>query len=273
VVTIWPPQKGCAGVNTLARLVPADDDGDGVGNRTVGVPTPVFHALNLLSTLGPDYWVLPSQQVGGHALGGFASRDANGVIRGALFCHHADDIQSRSDHAFRVTLDLAGAGGEESVRVTEHRFDREHNSYFGDAVALRDRSITTANSEEVEALTRILEEGDPAALREAFKKIKKLDPGGLRAIAPAFLQMAAGLTDPKLREEAQTVMQGLFASAVASQPGYLPQTVEKIRKLAELSPTDVTTLRRGPDGNLHLKIPLSGNGLNFFVIEPVGPNG
>jgi hypothetical protein len=275
VVTIWPPPSGFAGVNTLARLLPVDDDGDGFldeDDRTVTVPTPIFHALGLLSDLGPDYWVLPPQQVGGHTLGGFASRDPQGTVRVAVFSHHAGDIQSRSDHAFKVTLDLGRVGGSGPVRVTEHRFDREHNTYFSDAVALRDGSIAAANPEEIEALTRVLEEGDPALLREAFKKIQKLDPGGLYAIAPAFLQMAAGLTDPELREEARTVMQGLFASGAALQPGYARARVEEIQKLAELRPTAVTTFPRGPNGNLRLRVLLSGNGANLIVIEPA-PSG
>lgn len=267
VITIWPPPQGFAGINALARLIPVDDDGDGRSDRTVTVPTPVFHALGLLSDLGPDHWVLPSQQVGGHALGGFASRDPKGVVRVALFSHHAGDIQSRSDHAFKVTLDLAGIGGDGLVRVTEHRFDREHNTYFTEAARLRDGS-TAADREELEALTRILEEGDLATLRDAFQKIPKLDPGSLHAIAPAFLRMATNLTDPELREEAQTVMQSVFGPAAASQPGYPRARVEKIQKLAELRPTALTTLPRGPEGRLHLTIPVSGNGANLFVIEP-----
>jgi hypothetical protein len=285
VITIWPPPLGFAGAGTLARRLPVDDDrpfggGSAISHRwdglldeddpTVTVPTPIFHALGLLSDLGPDYWVLPPEQAGGHTVSGFASRDRQGVVRVALASHHAGDVQSRSDHAFRVTLELAGVSGDGPVRVTEHRFDREHNTYFTEAVRLRDRSGTPADREEVEALTRILEEGDPAALREAFRRIRKLDPGGLHAIAPALLEMAGDLTDPELREEARTVMQGVFATVAGSQPGYPREEVEEIVRLAELRPTAVTTVPHGPDGNLRVTLALSGNGANFVAIEPVG---
>jgi hypothetical protein len=270
VVTIWPPPSGFAGINTLAGLLPVDDDGDGLSDRTVTVPTPIFHALSLLSDLGPDYWVLSPQQIGGHTLGGFASRDPEGVVRVALYSHHAGDIQSRSDRAFKVTLNLTGVDGADPIRVTEYRFDREHNTYFSQAVALRDGPMTGADPEEVESLTRILEEGDPAALRQAFKRIQRLDAGSLHAIAPAFLQMAAGLTDPELREAAQAVMRAAFAPAASSQPGYPREKVEEIQKLAELRPTAVTTPSRKPGGGLQLEVRLSGNGANMLLIEQKG---
>jgi hypothetical protein len=265
VVTIWPPPAGLAGINTLARLLPTDDDGDGRSDRIVTVASPIFHALALLSDFGPDYWVLPSQVVGGHKVGGFASRNAQGVVRVAVFSHHSDDVQSRSERTFEVSLDLSHLGGKGPVRVTQHRFDRRHNSYYAEAVALRDGPA--ANAKEVEELVRVLEEGDVAALRSAFARIRKLDASSLAAIGPAFLQRVEKLTNANLRAEAQSLMQGLLAPSSAAPHGYPKEKVEAIRRLAELRATNVATVPRGADGRVCLTLPLAGNGANLIIIE------
>ena len=57
---------------------------------------PIFAALGLISDLGDRYWVLPEQQVGGHRVGGFASRDEKDVIR---------DIPFANVHALALSLD------------------------------------------------------------------------------------------------------------------------------------------------------------------------
>lgn len=138
VVTIWPPPPRLIGIDTLAFMLRAN--GDGQADRTECVPAPIFHALTLLSDFGPDYWVLPGQQVGACAIGGFASRDKGGVLRVALFSHHAEDVQSRSEQEFEVALDVSHLPGGAPLRVTEFRFDRRHNSFFAEALAARDAS-------------------------------------------------------------------------------------------------------------------------------------
>jgi hypothetical protein len=86
--------------------------------------------------MGDRYQVLPEQQVGGHIVAGFAAR-ASDAARVLLYAHHAGDTQSRSDAAFDVSLDLAGLGWQGPMRVQQYRFDRDHNSYFREARALR----------------------------------------------------------------------------------------------------------------------------------------
>jgi hypothetical protein len=93
--------------------------------------------LGLLSDMGDAYQVLPEQHVGGHVVTGFASPSGD-TLRVLLYAHHKEDTQSRSDASFEISLDVAGLRGRADYRVQEYRFDRDHNSYFGAARALRD---------------------------------------------------------------------------------------------------------------------------------------
>lgn len=275
VITIWPPPADFAGLNTLARRIHVDDDGDGLSDRTVPVAAPIFHALTLLSDFGPDYWVLSQKQIGGHTIGGFTSLGSEGVIRLALFSHHGGDIQSRSDHRFRLTLDVAGVPGNGPLRVTRYRFDSTRNTYFGDAVRLRN-SAATADAKVVESLIRELEEGDDSALSTTFETIKTLDRGSLVALAPAFQRRVARLTNPALREAAREIMRGVFESTAAQAHGYARKAVERVQELAKLQSTTLQQVARDANGHLLLTVELDTNGVNIVVIEPkitVGENG
>ena len=154
ILTVWPPPANFAGLNAVTRVLHCDDDGDGRADRTVTVPMPIFHALGLLSDMGDRYWVLPERKVGGHVVGGFASRDERGTIRVLLYAHQAQDTQSRSEAAFDVTLDLDGLGWAGPARVREYRFDRDHNSHFRQARALR--APTPASFQEALDSPRLL---------------------------------------------------------------------------------------------------------------------
>jgi hypothetical protein len=269
VVTIWPPPEGVAGVNTLARRLSIDNNGDGLSDASTTVASPIFHALTLLSDFGPDYWPLASQQIAGHTVSGFASRDARGAVRVALFSHHAEDIQSRSEAAFTATLELNSLG-KGPFRVTEHRFDSQNNSYFAEAVALRRKSDAVVNPQEVKRLTQILEAGDSAALGAALADLEKLDSASLAAVAPAVLRLFSTLTDPKLRESIQAVAQRLFTKTAAAQPGYPQDTIARIQELANLQTSRVVDHSPGADGILRLNLNLRSNSACFLLIEPVG---
>jgi hypothetical protein len=142
LLTVWPPPRNFAGMNAVTRIVHCDDDGDGRADRQVTVPMPIFHVLGLLSDLGDTYHVLPEQRVGGHVVAGFASQ-SGATVRIVLSAHHSGDTQSRSDASFAITLEVVGLGWQGAARVREYRFDRDHNSYFRPARALRDLPSTT----------------------------------------------------------------------------------------------------------------------------------
>lgn len=120
-------------------------------------------------------------------------------------------------------------------------------------------------------MTRILESGESEKLRQLFKRMETLDPATLATIGPAFLQMAAKLTDPALRKAAEEAVRGVFSAVPGLQPAYPKAKVDEIHKLAELQATSVTTAT--PDGNgvLRVKVALGGNGSSFVVISPLPP--
>jgi hypothetical protein len=106
-----------------------------LAERTEVIPQPSFHFVNLLSTLAGGFWVLPLEEIGGHAVGGFASL-TDEDLRIVVYAHHHEDTPSRSEAKFHIELHLEGLPWER-VTVAEHRFDRHHNSYYGLARAHR----------------------------------------------------------------------------------------------------------------------------------------
>jgi hypothetical protein len=268
IITIWPPPQGLAGTNTLARRLPIDRNGDGLSDDSTTIASPIFHALTLLSDFGPDYWPLASQQIAGHTVSGFASRDSQGTVRVAIVSHQGDDIQSRSDQSFQVALRLNSLDPGRPYRVTEHRFDRMHNTYFAEAVALRQKAAVVSNPQEVKRLTQILEDGDAAAIREVLPAIEKLDATSLAALAPAFLKMFSTLADAELRAAVQALAQRVFIKSAAAQPGYSKETVEKIEKLAELQPSVPANRMTDDEGAIRIDLELSSNGVSLLVLAP-----
>ncbi len=144
ILTVFPPNQNFGGMPAFTRLIHCDDNGDGRESRAVTIPMPIFHVLGLLADMGPSYWALPGRRVGGHVVGGFASREGS-VARALVYAHGAQDTQSRSESEFDVTLEVGGLDpGEMSVR--EYRFDRDHNSYFQAGRELRDRPDAKTNA-------------------------------------------------------------------------------------------------------------------------------
>jgi hypothetical protein len=264
ILTVWPPPANFAGLNAVTRVLQCDDDGDGRADRTVTVPMPIFHALGLLSDMGDRYWVLPERAVGGHRLGGFASSDERGTIRVLLCSHHAQDTQARSEAAFDVTVDLHGLGGAGPVQVREYRFDRDHNSPFRRARALRDEPHAggKADAARLEKVTRALEGDDPVAQREALGALAQLDPATRQAALATVLRLAGQAKDPGVRETATGVIRSALGPVA-----YPRAEVEQIRELTECRPTGTTLRPREADGRLRLTARVSANGCNFLVID------
>lgn len=181
VLTVWPTIYGLTGTNVVTRILRCDDNGDGRADRNVTIPTQAFHVLTMLSDFGDRYWPLPEQQVGGHSIAGFASRDVKGVVRVLVYSHNAADTQSRSDEAFDVAVELDRLGWPGPARVQEYRFDRDHNSYFREAKALEkqrpargagDDSHTVYGRDQVERLRQL------AQCRPTASAIQTRQPDG-----------------------------------------------------------------------------------------------
>jgi hypothetical protein len=263
ILTVWPPSQNFAGMNAVTRVLQADDDGDGRADRGVTIPMPVFHALNLLSDMGPRYRVLPERVVGGHVVSGFASR-GEGAVRVLLYAHQAQDTQARSEAEFDVTLELEGLSSPRA-RVREYRFDKEHNSYFRLGRALRDREPRAADPARLDAALRALDGDDSPAQREALKTLGDLGPPA-RSALPAVLGLLSKTRDEGVRAAAQAAL-----GRITAAPAYPRAEVERVRALAELRPTASTTHPVGADGRLRLTARVAGNGLNVLVLEEEAP--
>jgi hypothetical protein len=266
ILTVWPPNQNFSGLNAVTRVVQCDDDGDGLADRAQTLPMPIFHVLGLLSDMGDRYWVLPERTIGGHLVSGFASRSAEGrALRIALYSHHAQDTQSRSDSDFDVTLDLAGIG-DKPMRVREHRFDKDHNSYFRPARALRDRPAARAASAselaDLDAAVRALDGDDVGARLKTLKTLERLGPAAQPAL-PSIVKLLGSTQDSATKEAAQAAVKRIFAP-----PAYTRVEIEPIQKASECVPT--ADMERSPDsdGRLRLNVRIAGNGLNMLVIEP-----
>jgi len=264
ILTVWPPPANFAALNAVTRNFHVDKDGDGRSDGTETLPMPIFHALGLLSDLGDRYWVLPGQAVGGHKVGGFASRDDRGAIRVALFAHQAEDTQSRSDASFEVTLDLAGLGGGGPARVVEYRIDRDTNSPFRLAKELT-RPPSPPDAERMTLLNRDLGGKDPAAQARALRTLRGLDPATRQAAVAAVFRLAGPTSDPAVRDLATEILKNAIGPVA-----YPPAVIGRIREATECRPTATTTLPRAADGRLRITARLAPNGCVFLVIDPAG---
>jgi hypothetical protein len=271
LITVWPPVSNFAGLNSITRVLNCDDNSDGRGDRNVTIPTPVFHVLGMLSDFGDRYWVLPPQQVGGHRIGGFASRDEKSVVRVSLYSHHAEDTQSRSEREFDVSLDLRGLDWKGPVQVEQYRCDRDHNSYFRRAKSLLKGPVAAAKSDpaKLEAALRALKDGTPAEQLASLKSLEDLGPAAAEAFT-AVLELAQKAKDESVREAALALIKRAFEASLGGQ-AYARATVDEISKLAEFRPTSAATHPRQPDGGLRLTARVAGNGVNILVIRPAAP--
>ena len=272
ILTFWPwPNTNFTGANAATRAINVDDDGDGRKDRTVTIPMPIFHFIDLLSGMSDDYWVLPEEVIGGHVISGFASR-VESEIHVLLYTHHSLDTQARSEAEFEYTLTLKGVKWPK-VRVREYRFDKDHNSYFHLGRRLRDdlsadglppaesespevaRKLTTA----VEALTGT----DPEAQLAALETLAELGPAAHSA-GEAIFSLTAITNDKAVRLAAQNTLVGMLAPKC-----YSAEEIAKVESLAELRVTGESEHQISPDGSVELTVRVSGGGVNFLVVQPL----
>ncbi|MFO7905056.1 MAG: hypothetical protein R6U98_20495 [Pirellulaceae bacterium] len=147
-----------------------------LADRVEVVATPSFHFVNLLSTLRDGYWVFPLNEIGGHAVGGFASRSEDD-LRIVLYSHHPEDTASQSSAEFDIAIHLEGLEWDH-VRVTEYRFDRDHNSYHALARHHRKSPVSERNRVYSEEAFEVIRER--ARLRVTAASTHRLgDDGGI----------------------------------------------------------------------------------------------
>ena len=208
IVTHWPwPNQGFGGGNDCVRALKTD------GGRTVTVAMPILHFLGLLNRMGPEYHVLPEQTVGGHVIGGFASRDGK-AVRVLLYSHNPLDTESRSGAEFDVSLRLSGLSGGK-LAATEYRFDKDHNSYFRLARRERDRPQNTpadpARADRLQEAVRELESDKPETQFAGLEKLADLGPAAGSALGAVY-QLHERSRDDKVRAKAMDALKRLMSS-------------------------------------------------------------
>ena len=153
--------------------------------------------------------------------------------------------------------------------MEQYRFDRDHNSYFRRARALRSEPVTVRKPDpaRLEATLRALHSGTPAEQRAALKTLEDLGPAASAEAFSAVYELAEKAKDESVREAARSLLKRAFEAAHVGE-AYSRADVDEIRKLAECRPTTSATHPRQPDGRLRLTARVAGNGLNILVIEP-----
>jgi len=270
ILTFWPgPNTNFGGGNACTRTMHVDDDGDGRADRTVAIAMPILHLLGLTSTMGSAYWVLPERRVGGHVLSGFAGRTDRDV-RVLVYSHHELDTEARSENRFDVALTLAGLSPGPR-RVEQYRFDKDHNSYYRRARALREAreaGPATLSGEEKRSFdeaVELLQSDDADSQLQGVRDLGKLGPAAKPA-TPFLAAIIQDTDDDRLRAEA--IGAALMIHAPVPYPA---ETVDEIERLAELQCTGSSQHAVDPHGTLRLEMPLAANGENFLVIDDVKP--
>jgi hypothetical protein len=267
MLTFWPwPNRDFGGGNDCVREIQVDDNGDGMTDRRVTIAMPILHFLGLVSGMSGDFQVLPERVVGPHVVSGFASQQG-GVTRILLYAHSALDTESRSAHAFRITLGLTGLA-HGAVTVREYRFDKDHNSYFRLARPLRDADGAAAPPADaaarLERAVAALTTGGRASRRAALDDLAALGPAAASA-AGAMLEFAQKSDDAGLRARAMRALE-----RVTGSPPCSGKVARQLEERAALHTTGSATRPVGADGQLSLEIDLDANGANFLEIEPSG---
>lgn len=274
ILTIWPwPTPNFAATVGVARAIHVDDDGDGKPDRSVTVPSQVFHFINLLSSMGDHYWPLPDWTVDGHIVSGFASRSSSSShagqdLRILLYSHDGMDVQSRCRSTFLVTLNLEGYA-RNNAKATEYRFDSAHNSYYAAGCRMRDRAKNLfedpmAGYDRTLDITRKLSSNDPKLQLEAFRAMNDLDWDDTLLVLPLFDLL--NLKDPEVRLADHFMT---WERCYEPKECYRPEEAEEIQRLAELRPTRETELVSNADGAMRLEVELQGNGVSFLVIQGI----
>ena len=263
ILTFWPwPNNGFQGGNDCVRAVPVDDDGDGRKDREVTIAMPILHFLGLLSRMGPDYWILPEQRIGGHVVSGGLSRNGDEVLV-LLYSHNGRDTQSRSEAAFEATLEIGGLE-EGTWTATGYRFDKEHNSYFELARSLRDGTAVAPTAEQtrqIEAAVAALQGTDIPGQIAALGVLKSLGTRAASALQE-MAQLSLKATDPGLQTAAREAV-----AAVWQSPAYPGHLVRQVEEASRLKATDGQAIHAKSGRSTSLKTTIAANGASILVLR------
>lgn len=149
--TLWPQAANINdSINDIAAIVKVRD------GRTISeevVAEPIFHYVNLVSTMKNSYWLFPQKEITGHTVSGFAAPGEDDY-RLVLYSHNRYDGQSRSDDKFSIKLDLKGLEWDE-VAVTEYQFDKENNTYYPFILEKKKEVYSAKEFEQLKEMTEL----------------------------------------------------------------------------------------------------------------------
>jgi len=129
IFTFWPwPDANMNGQNAGTTILSVDIDGDGKPDKKVTIKKQIFNFIELLSSMGDNYLVLPEENHAGYVVSGFAT-PTDKDIRLLLYAHKEIDTQSSSDDNFDVIIKLSELPCEYLI-VRQYQMDKKHNSYF-----------------------------------------------------------------------------------------------------------------------------------------------
>jgi hypothetical protein len=129
ILTFWPwPDANMNGLNACTTVLSVDIDEDGEPDKKVTVKKQIFNFIELLASMGDDYFVLPEVNKAGYVVSGFATKTDKDV-RLLLYAHKETDTQSSSDDTFDITIKLGDLSHERLI-VRQYQMDKEHNSCF-----------------------------------------------------------------------------------------------------------------------------------------------
>ena len=129
IFTFWPwPDANMNGLNACTTVLSVDVDEDGKPDKKVTVKKQIFNFIELLASMGDDYFVLPEVDKAGYVVSGFATQ-ADKDVRLLLYTHKEIDTQSSSDDTFDVIVRLDDIPWERLI-VRQYQMDKEHNSCF-----------------------------------------------------------------------------------------------------------------------------------------------
>lgn len=262
LLTIWPPLTNLVGLNGFTRVIAVDADNDGRADESVTIPTPIFHVLNLLSDMGPDYWILPTSSVEGHLVSGFASRDKS-TTRVLLYSHNAEDTQSRSDATFTVTLNLQGIHGSK-VHIRSYSFDKLHHTYFELGKALRDHppepKAAPVSPDMMSQWLQDLEHGDENHQLQAIEALGR-HRRAVESAAGVLLRLAGDNQRPRVQEAAMALARSLLAPR-----GYPRAAVDELVRQSRLEEPKARS-QSVENGRVRLKADLVGNGVTLLILD------
>ena len=266
ILTFWPwPNQNFGGHNAATRTIAVDETGDGQADRHQAVAMPILHFLGLLGRMGDRYLVLPEESIGGHVLSGFAA-ETEQAVKILLYSHHAEDVQSRSDANFPITLDLEALPWS-TLRVRQYRFDQHHHSYYHLGRELRDRppggtELRRPDAQDVAMVVQALESDDPDTQIQAIRTVARfadVPP----VVFTAAKQLHEQTREPQVREAIDQVAAGIQARQVV----YSPEEVEQVQGLSQLQVTE-QSYHESANGRLQLVVTVAANGANFLILEP-----